>query len=351
MIRQKILEIIIENLPHGFLLVDGKGIIVEFNRTAEEISAYSKKDVIGRHHVELFGCASSDCDCRGTQTVFQQSGEIESVEAPLKKKNGEIITIAATLFPLYDDDGSFMGGVELFRDISVQKKKERERKNILSMFAHDMKNPVVIASGFLSRLLAGKAGDLTAEQREYCFMIEDELERLHELIMDFLQFSRFEAKQYMPAYSTFSLRAALSELVESEGILADRNAVSISIDMPENSALDITGDRSMINRVISNLLDNAVKYSHPGGAVTVSVTDMNDHYLIAIKDSGSGISGDHMPFIFDAFYRASKDGKGSGLGLFISKTIVEAHGGKIWVESVPAQGSSFFFTLPKNKDY
>jgi two-component system, OmpR family, phosphate regulon sensor histidine kinase PhoR len=346
MIRQKVLEIIIENLPHGFLLVDRNGLVVEFNRSAEEISGYSKKDVLGKRHAEIFVCGPDETDCHITQASFQQSEDVESVERPLKRKNGESIMIAATLFPLYGSDGSFMGGVELFRDISAQKKKERERKNILSMFAHDMKNPVVIARGFISRLLSDRAGELTPEQREHCVMIEEEMNRLHELIMDFLQFSRFEAKEYVPACSFFSFRTALSELVESERVLADKRAVTINVDMPADN-LEITGDRSMINRVLSNLLDNAVRYSHAGGSVMVSVTDMTDHYLVTVKDSGVGIPEEHMPFIFDAFYRASKDGKGSGLGLFISKTIVEAHGGKIWAESKPLRGASFFFTLPK----
>jgi two-component system, OmpR family, phosphate regulon sensor histidine kinase PhoR len=345
--REKILEIIIENLPHGFLLVDRNGVIADFNRSAEEITAYSRNDVIGKSHIDIFECAYDKTDCSIPQTAFQQSREIESVERPLKKKNGEIITIAATLFPIYDIDGSFMGGVELFRDISAQKKKERERKNILSMFAHDMKNPVVIARGFLSRLLSNKAGEITPKQREYFAMIEDEMTKLHELITDFLQFSRFEAKEYVPAGSTFSLKAELSELVKSVRVLADKKTVSISVDMPADSELEITGDRSMINRVLSNLIDNAVKYSNPGGSVMVSVTEPNDHFLIIVKDNGIGIPAEHMPFIFDAFYRASKDGKGSGLGLFISKTIVEAHGGNIWAESKPLNGSSFFLTLPR----
>jgi len=347
MIRQKILEIIIENLPHGFLLVDSKGLVMEFNRAAEDICGYSRKDVIGRHHIEIFGCAAGDAVSRGTQTAFQKSGEIESVERQLKRRNGETITIAATLFPIYDVDGSFMGGVELFRDISTQKKKDRERKNVLSMFAHDMKNPVVVAKGFLSRLLSDKAGNLTQKQREYCVMIEDEMNRIHELIMDFLQFSRFEATEYVPAYSSFSLKDALCELVKEERILADRKTISLSMDIPGDSDLDITGDRSMISRVMSNLLDNAIKHTHPGGCVSVSVCDRNDHYLITVTDNGVGIAADHMPFIFDAFYRAGKDSKGTGLGLFISRTIVEAHGGRIWAESVPGKGSSFFFTLPQ----
>jgi PAS domain S-box-containing protein len=346
-IRQKILEIIIENLPHGLLLVDGNGMITEFNRAAEDISGYSRRDVIGRRHAELFGCGLDKDACLITRAAFRGSGDIESMELPLGKKNGETITVAATLFPLFDSDGDFMGGVELFMDISARKKKERERKNMLSMFAHDMKNPIVVAKGFLSRLMCGKAGDLTPEQREYCMMIETEMNRVHELIMDFLQFSRFEAREYVPEYSTFCLKTELARLLESERVLAEKRAVTISGDTPEGSALEITADLSMVKRVMSNLLDNAIRHSFPGGLVTVTVNETDEFLVISVRDHGVGIAEDHMPFIFDAFYRAGKDSKGTGLGLFISRTIVEAHGGRIWAESAPGKGSCFHFTLPR----
>lgn len=103
----------------------------------------------------------------------------------------------------------------------------------------------------------------------------------------------------------------------------------------------------MISRVIRNLLDNAIKYTDSGGTVTVKVTARGDEILVSVKDTGVGIPEDHLPHIFDAFYRVRRDAKGSGLGLSIAKTIIEAHGGRIWAESIPAKGSVFSFTLPK----
>jgi PAS domain S-box-containing protein len=347
--REKILEIIIDNLPHGFSLVDKDGVIIEFNRAAEAITGYSKSDVIGKSYLDIFHSSPDKNECHLIQYAFQQNKGVESLENTLKRKNGETIMLSVTIFPVYDSDGSFMGGVKLFRDISVQKKKERERKNVLTMFAHDMKNPVVIARGFLLRLLSNKAGEITTKQREYCVMVEDELKRLHELITDFLQFSRFEAKEYMPAFSTFDIGVELSAQIESLRVLTEKRNIAIALDIPSNASLGIVADRSMISRVIANLLDNAIKYTNPGGAIHVIITDHNDRLQVSVEDTGVGISSEHLPFIFDAFYRASKDSKGSGLGLFISKTIVEAHGGSIRAESAPLQGSTFSFTLPKRR--
>lgn len=344
--REQIHEIIINNLPHGFSLVDKDGVIIEFNRAAEEITGYLKNDIIGRSHLEIFHGSSDKARCPLMQYAFKKKKGVDFIESTLKRKNGDTAYLSVTIFPIYDDDGSFMGGVELFRDITPQKKREREHKNVLSMFAHDMKNPVVIARGFVARLLSDKAGTVNDTQREYCETIDGELKRLHELISDFLQFSRFEAKEYVPVFSQFSLGEALTEHVESVRVEADKKNIAIELDIPSTLATELSADGSMICRVISNLLDNAIKYTKTGGTITVAVVERDEQLTVSVKDTGAGIAPEHLPFIFDAFYRISKDSKGSGLGLFISKTIVEAHGGTIWVESTPAKGSTFSFSLP-----
>jgi len=345
--RGKIHEIIINNLPHGFSLVDKEGVIIEFNRAAEELTGYAKSDVIGRSHLEIFHGTPDKSKCPLMQFTLHDKKGFVSVESCLRKKNGETIMISVTIFPIYDMDGLFMGGVELFRDITVQKKREREHKNILSMFAHDMKNPVVIARGFLARLLSEKAGDVTEKQREYYGLIEEELKRLHELISDFLQFSRFEAKEYVPVLSSFNITDALFEHIKSAKVAADTKNIRIACNIPCGDHVSLMADGSMISRVVSNLLDNAIKYTNPGGTIVLTISNCDNYLVVSIKDTGIGISKEHLPFIFDAFYRASKDSSGSGLGLFIAKTIVEAHGGTIRVESVPSEGSTFSFTLPK----
>jgi signal transduction histidine kinase len=129
-------------------------------------------------------------------------------------------------------------------------------------------------------------------------------------------------------------------------IEAQKKEVGISFHCPGHGAHMIHADPLMINRVITNLLDNAVKYTHRGGPVTVTLLARDEDVLIQVSDQGVGIEEEHLPYIFDAFYRVRKEKQGSGLGLAIAKTIVEAHGGKIWVESVYGQGSTFSVILP-----
>jgi signal transduction histidine kinase len=218
------------------------------------------------------------------------------------------------------------------------------------MFAHDMKNPVITVSGFLSRLLQGKAGELTEPQMNYLLIMKDELSKVEELIGDFLEFSRFEAIQYVPLKSAFNLEEALNNQIERIKPEADKKDIRLSFEYPENFIPVVSVDGKMIERVIANLFDNAIKYSASKSSITAKLADWNLEVLIQVADTGIGISEEHLPYVFDAFYRVRRDSEGSGLGLSIAKAIIEAHGGKIWVKSAVGKGSTFSFTLPKNED-
>jgi PAS domain S-box-containing protein len=231
-------------------------------------------------------------------------------------------------------------------DITKIRKLERERKNILSMLAHDMKNPAVISEGFLSRLILGKTGALTEKQQNYLEIIHSELNKLSQLISDFMQFSRFEAIEYKPVHAPFNIEEEIRKNIEAEKVEAEKKEIIIGLEHLDTITPIVNADAAMVNRVIRNLLVNAIKYTDPGGAVTIKISDRGNEILVSVKDTGIGIPEDHLPYIFDAFYRAGNS-KGSGLGLSIAKTIIESHGGRIWVESAPAKGSVFSFTLPK----
>lgn len=194
----QIYEIIRNNLPIGFTLVDEEGIIIDFNPQAEVITGYLKSEVIGKSHLEILHGTTDREVCPLFQYAFQKKRQTAAVETNIKQKSSELITILASISPLFDKDQNFIGGIELFRDITEIKKLERERKNILPMFAHDMKTPVITAGGFLSRLLSGKAGQFTEPQLNYLHIMKDELTKVEELISDFLEFSRFEATEYRP---------------------------------------------------------------------------------------------------------------------------------------------------------
>ncbi len=344
--RQQIYDIIIDTLPVGFSIVDKDGIIIDFNNTAEKITSYTKKDVIGKSHLKMLHGTDDKDACPLFKHALQKHEQLIATEATIMKKNGDFIAVSVTTSPLFDSNGNFIGGIELFRDITELKRLERERKNILSMFAHDMKNPVITAEGFISRLLSGKAGPLSETQKNYLELVKEELDGLQGLITDFLEFSRFEATECKPVLGPFNIEASMRKHIEAAKVEAEKKNITIIFEPREVGAVT-NADAMLIGRVITNLLDNAIKYTNPGGVVTISLIDSNSNIIVRIKDTGIGIPENHLPYIFDTFYRGKRDMKGSGLGLSIAKTIVEAHGGRILVESTPGRGSTFSFTLPK----
>jgi two-component system phosphate regulon sensor histidine kinase PhoR len=343
-----IYEIIRNSLPLGFTLVDKEGVIIDFNPQAEVITGYLKTEVLGKSHLEILHGTSDREACPLFQYAFQKKRQTAAVETDIKQKNGELITIMASISPLVDENQNFIGGIELFRDITEIKRMERERKNILPMFAHDMKTPVITAGGFLSRLIAGKAGTLTKQQMNNLRVVKEELRKVEELIADFLEFSRFEATEYKPLQSAFNIEDAINRQIETAKLEADKKNIHIFFEYPDTAIPVISADGKMIERVIANLLDNAVKYSPRDTKITVKLNDWNLEVQVQIIDKGIGISDEHLPYIFDAFYRVSRDSEGSGLGLSIAKKVIEAHSGKIWVTSTPGKGSTFSFTLQKN---
>jgi len=342
-------ENIKNSLPIGFTLVDAEGVFIDFNPQAEVITGYLKSEVIGQSHLEILHGTTNREACPLFQYAFHKKRQAVAVETNIKQKSGELITIVASISPLFDEDQNFIGGIELFRDITASKKLERERKNMLPMFAHDMKHPVITAGGFLSRLLSGKAGPLTEQQMNNLHIVKEELTKVEELIGDFLEFSRFEATEYRPLKSAFNIEDAINRQIEEAGIEAAKKNIHISFEYPNTLVPVISADGKMIERVFANLLDNAVKYSPHDKKILVKLNDWNLEAQVQVIDEGVGISEEHLPYIFDAFYRVSRDSEGSGLGLSIAKEIIEAHGGKIWVKSTPGRGSTFSFTLPKGE--
>jgi len=344
--KQQICDVIVNALPVGFSMVNKDGIITDFNSAAEKITGYSKEELIGKSHLEILHDTSDRNACPLLRDTLHKRKETVAAEATIKRKDGAPIILSVTTAPLFDSKGALTGGIELFRDITELKRLERERKNILSMFAHDMKNPVTTAGGFLSRLLSGKAGPLTEKQQGYLTVMQGEFDKLSDLVTNFLEFARFEAKEYKPVYGPFHIESDVYKNIEAARVEADTKKITMRFDLPEDLLPVFNADAAMINRVISNLLGNAIKYTSPGGTITVRLTKQTDTILVQISDTGIGISEEHIPYIFDAFYRVSRDSAGSGLGLAISKAIIEAHGGRIWAESAYGKGSTFSFTLP-----
>jgi len=350
---RRIHEIVIDSLPVGYSRVDKNGIVREFNPAAERITGYRKKEVLGTSHLSIIHGSSDPQACPLFTHAFKERTHSVASETEIVRKTGEPINLAVTTAPLFDATGNFIGGVELFRDITELKRVEGERKNFLAMIAHDMKNPVIVAGGFLNRLAAGKVGPTTEKQKEYLALIGEEIHKVKNLLSDLLDFSKLERDKYRPDSAPYDIEKALRKLIEHFKAQGENKNITVQLQLPKKGLPVIKADSSMVDRIVTNLLHNAIKYTSPGGTVILRAFAREDDLLLEVSDTGSGIAAGDLPFIFDAFYKVrqgpkEKRSKGTGLGLHICKKMVEAHGGNITADSTYGEGTTFRFTLPKN---
>ncbi|MBE0415444.1 MAG: HAMP domain-containing histidine kinase [Dehalococcoidia bacterium] len=220
---------------------------------------------------------------------------------------------------------------------------------VLSIASHDLKAPLAAVESYHKVMLGGYAGEITEKQKNMLLRSSERITGLLNLIDNVLDISRIDTRELkMEATSLLKVVESTREIIQP---LAEEKGLRLKVEVPKELPL-ITGAPTRLQQVLTNLLGNAVKFTPGGGSVTLKVGEEDDHILVEVIDTGIGISPEESPRIFDAFYRGiSVDTTGAGLGLSISKRIIEAHSGKIWVESPcpeSGMGSKFSFTLPKN---
>jgi signal transduction histidine kinase len=219
----------------------------------------------------------------------------------------------------------------------------------LSIVSHELRAPLAAVESYLQVLMGGFTGPLTEKQNEMLQRCSIRIKELLGLINDLLDASRLEPEHIQEEFETMDLAAVIQAALDDVRPAAQEKKIELRVEVPSELPV-LTGAPGRVRQVLDNLLSNAVKFTPEGGQVTLRVVEQDDHLEISVTDTGIGIPEDDQPFIFDDFYRArNAPSGGTGLGLAIAKRIVEAHGGRIWVESPYAEGvsgSRFTFTLP-----
>jgi signal transduction histidine kinase len=281
------------------------------------------------------------------RTALKGHKPVSLVETTIRNKWGETIPVRMNTAGLFDDEGFLIGGVEAIQDISLLKVLEREKANLISMFAHDMKSSLSIIGGFVLRLMKAEA-DIGEEKREkYLDIIKKEANKLEFLVDDFLDFSRLQTGKIKLAFNATSLDKELMELFMAYQPKASQTGITLELQNHEALPI-IDADAKRLRRVFTNLLDNAFKFSEEGGVVTIKTEETDQDIVIKITDQGTGIASGDLPYIFDSFFRAgAQEKEGSGLGLAVVKAIVEVHGDRVVAESTVGRGSTFIVILPK----
>ena len=336
-------HLIIQKAPAGIITMDGQGRITTCNPAAEEITGYREEQILGRLAQDVMHCREDE----GCPIISAMRGQdIESQETVLLNSSGQEVPVMLRAFVLRDDLGVPLGGVIIFQDLTSVKHLEKERRHLVNMFAHDLKTPVVGMAGLIRRLRQGKLGPLSEAQMAYLETVDTGMKKLEDLIDNFLEFARLDLRFLTPLPSAIQVEEECQEIIVSLLPLAEAKGIQISTEFPPE-ILVLQADPLLFRRVLENLLGNAIKYAPPQTSVLLKVQRNDGEVRFAVEDRGPGIHPQDVPHIFEIFYRGKGAGKeqGFGLGLATVKRIIDAHSGRIWVDTTP-EGTTFFFILP-----
>jgi two-component system phosphate regulon sensor histidine kinase PhoR len=337
---------IIQSIADAVITVDGNMQVTDLNKAAEKLTGFTREEVLGKFCGEVLH--SSMCGRECPLKMAMNNGEVVTREAVLHNRLGQDIEVMLSASALRDDQGNLLGGVETFKDIGPFKQLEKERRYLVSMFAHDLKTPVVSVGGLINRLRQGKVGELSQPQGAYIETIFQEIQRLENLIATFLEYARLDLHIITPVPSALQAEEECQEVINRMRSQAEAKGITLEAEYPQEIIV-LQADPLLFQRALCNLVGNAIKYSPSQSRIRLTVKDLGNEVQFAVQDQGPGIAPEEQSHLFELLYRGKGAGEeaGLGLGLAIVKRIIDAHGGRIWLESTVGQGATFFFTLPQ----
>jgi PAS domain S-box-containing protein len=342
--------------------VDGH--ILTWNQGSERLWGYTAEEVIGKH-ITTFFLPEREMDYYARIEKVKRDERIERYEAVRVRKDGKQINVSVITSPIKDAAGRLLGVSAIYRDIGEQKRAEQEllrakqaaesasraKSQFLANMSHEIRTPM---NGILGMTEAVLDTALDSEQRDYLNTVKTSGEALLSVINEILDFSKIEAGMLELDMTEFHVRECVEETVKLLSLNARQKGLDLICEFHAPVPETVRGDALRVRQILMNLIGNALKFTSLGRVVvTVSATSTGDsvsELSFAVRDTGIGITPDKQPVIFAPFRQA--DGSttrrygGTGLGLTISKRLVELMGGRIWFESQPGQGSTFFFTIP-----
>jgi signal transduction histidine kinase len=250
--------------------------------------------------------------------------------------------------PVVDDRGGFLGRIWTLREVTEQRELDRLKDEFVATVSHELRTPLTSMMGFLEMVREGEAGDLTEEQQRFLAIVYRSSERLQRLVGDLLFVARLDASGLQLQFGRVDVTEIVRDAVESQAALARSRSIDLRAQLENVPA--VTGDRERLSQLVGNLVSNALKFTPPGGTVTVRTLVDDGYVVIEVTDTGIGIPEGEQSRLFQRFFRSSTATEqaipGTGLGLVISRAIAEAHGGSISVRSAPGTGASFRVELP-----
>lgn len=361
-------EIILRSIEDGVLLVDAEGTIQLFNPAAGRITGWEPKEAQGINYkgvMQLFN------DKREPYTeaedpfarCFVEKKNVVDRDANLHTRSNSSISLDITVSPLLDGDENAVGAVAIFRDVSEQRKEERQRADFISTASHEMRTPVAAIEGYLALAMNDKVVKIDDKARGFLEKAHDSTKHLGKLFQDLLTSAKAEDGRLTNHPRTVEMGQFMTDLTDSLKFTATNKGLGIEFVLgAEDSIIDASStavvkplyyvhvDPDRLREVITNLFDNAVKYTE-SGKISLGLTGDANIVQIRVRDTGPGIPAEDISHLFQKFYRVDNSVTrtigGTGLGLFICRKIVEMYNGRIWVDSKVGEGSTFYINLPR----
>ena len=346
--RYKI-ESILESSADGIMTINPQRHILSFNTSMERLTGWERDKATGSHCFEVLKLVANDGRnvCQTRCPIVEGSDGFFSLDGIITTRDGQKVEVGMSYSLMHSPSGELLPTVVNLRDISRLRQVERLRSTLLATVSHELQTPISIIKAYASTL--GRPDAQWSEQtiKDKLQAIEEESDRLSGLVIKLLRTSRLDSGQ-------FSLNRLLLDLPQEAQKVVRRFAGQTKIhkieaDFPHDFA-PVLADPENVEEILTNLVDNAIKFSPQGGTITIKGESSENEALVTVADEGIGIPLRDQEQVFDRFYRVADDStkstKGTGLGLYICKTLIEAHGGRIWVESEAGKGSRFTFSLP-----
>ena len=343
--RDKINEIL-SSVIDGIIALDFNKNVMLINKAAQEITGYSEAELYGRpieQMVRLFSGQEEIIPKTYCQGSFNKPARLVGKEGRETQINLITTQINGTV-------QTNLGCILVLHDLSKEEELEQMKLDFVSMASHELKTPLTSIIGYLSVFLEESRNKIPKENLDLLDKAFISAKQLQTLISNLLNVNKIEREQMSVSPEPVDYINVLTKAVEDLRTQANQKNIVLTIAAPAESLPKVMADPVRLNEVITNLTANAINYTSPGGKVEVSIKVSPNELTTVVADTGIGIPQEAIPHLFNKFFRVSnmeqKASKGTGLGLFIAKSIIEKLHGKIWVESEAGRGSRFYFTLP-----
>lgn len=350
--REKLrMDKLLDSAADGILILDRELKVERCNPALARLVGVPQAQVPGRYHFEVIrwirvdtGMTLEDATAGGwpltpNATLY--------VEGDLARNSAIPLPVGITYAPVLSQEGTLINVIATVRDITRFREADEIKRTFISVISHELKTPIALIKGYVGTLRREDAAWDPEVVRDSLEVIEEEADRLAELIENLLDATRLQSGTLSLNRSDVALAKTAHRVAEKFRVQATRH--TIIVDFPDDFPV-IVCDEDRIEQVLYNLLSNAIKYSPEGGEIRISGSVRPEQVIVCVSDQGPGIAPGDIPYIFDRFYRspeASRTTKGAGLGLFLARAVVEAHGGRIWVDPQPERGARICFSLPR----